>query len=310
MGRNSGVNEDCSSGLNGMEVVRTEVELIADYACETGENPLWHPVERRLYWLDIPAGRIFRYDPDTGAHEQCYESEDAIGGMTLQADGSLLLFMSRGAVRVWRDGVLTTLIDEIPAERQTRFNDVIADPVGRVFAGTMPTGERPGHLYRLRRDGSYMIVQGGLGVSNGLGFTPDRTGMYHTDSDAREIYLYDYEAVTGEVTNRRMFARVPEGEGSPDGLTVDADGYVWSARWDGWCIVRYAPDGTEVLRIEMPTPKVSSLTFGGLDYTDMYITTAGGDDRDANGPHAGALYRINLGIRGVPEFPSRIGIAG
>lgn len=293
-----------------MEVVKAEVELIADYACETGENPLWHPVERRLYWLDIPAGRIFRYDPGTGVHERCFEGEDAIGGMTLQADGSLLLFMSRGAVRIWRDGELTTLIDEIPEERETRFNDVIADPIGRVFAGTMPAENRPGHLYRVRRDCSYEVVQGGLGVANGLGFTPDRTGMYHTDSDARKIYLYDYDAMTGEVSNRRVFARVAEEEGSPDGLTVDAEGYVWSARWDGWCIVRYAVDGTEVMRVEMPTPKVSSLTFGGPDYTDMYVTTAGGNDRGANGPQAGSLYRINLGIRGVPDFPSRIGIAG
>ncbi|HET6569055.1 MAG TPA: SMP-30/gluconolactonase/LRE family protein [Rhodothermales bacterium] len=284
-----------------------EPELIADYACETGEGPLWHPIEQRLYWLDIPAGRLFRYDPVSDVHELCFEGEP-VGGITLQADGSLLFFMARGAVRCWRDGALTTMLDEIPEERNTRFNDVIADPLGGVFCGTMPTDDRPGHLYRMATDGSVRLIEGDLGVSNGMGFTPDRKGMYHTDSTRCTIYRYDFDPVTGDVSDRRVFDQVAEGEGSPDGLTVDAEGCVWSARWDGSCVVRYAPDGTQLMRIPIPTPKVSSLTFGGSDYTDIYVTTAGGENREANGPEAGALYRVNVGILGVAEFPSRIGL--
>ncbi|HET6566954.1 MAG TPA: SMP-30/gluconolactonase/LRE family protein, partial [Rhodothermales bacterium] len=135
------------------KIEKVEPELIADYACETGEGPLWHPIEQRLYWLDIPAGRLFRYDPVSDVHELCFEGEP-VGGITLQADGSLLFFMARGAVRCWRDGTLTTMLDEIPEERDTRFNDVIADPLGGVFCGTMPTDDRPGHLYRMATDGS------------------------------------------------------------------------------------------------------------------------------------------------------------
>src|SRR5215831_17419022 len=115
-----------------------EPELVADHACVVGEGPLWHPDERRLYWVDIGRGRLFRYDPATSGHEMVYEGE-AVGGFTVQADGALLLFMARGAVKIWRDGQLTTVIDELPDERTTRFNDVIADPAGRVFCGTMPT---------------------------------------------------------------------------------------------------------------------------------------------------------------------------
>ncbi len=282
-------------------------ELIADYRCETGEGPLWHPMEKRLYWADIPAGRIFRYDPATGHHEQCYEG-DIVGGFTLQADGSLLLFMDRGAVKIWRDGELTTVLEDIFEERATRFNDVIADPAGRVFCGTMSTPDRPGRLYRLDADGDYTRVVDNVGVSNGLGFTPDRKQMYYTDSTAGKIYLFDYDEKTGDIANQQVFARVPPQEGIPDGMTVDALGHVWSARWDGSCLVRYTPGGIEERRILFPVKKVSSVTFGGSDYTDMYVTTAGGDNKPEEGEGAGALFRLNLGIRGVEEFYSRIGL--
>jgi len=280
-------------------------ELIADYACATGEGPLWHAGEQRLYWADIPTGRMLRYDPVSGTHEQFYEGE-SVGGFTIQADGALLLFMPKGAVRIWREGTITTVMDEIPDERESRFNDVIADPAGRIFCGTMPTKNRLGRLYRLDPDGTVTKLLDGIGCSNGMGFTPDRKRMYHTDSPKREIYLFDYDQDTGAITNQRVFVRTPEGEGVPDGMTVDAEGYVWSARWDGGCLVRYAPDGSEDRRIHFPAEKVSSVTFGGEDYTDIYVTTAGGNNKEANGPGAGALFRINFGIRGVPEFPSRI----
>lgn len=282
-----------------------EPELVADYACVTGEGPLWHPLERLVYWTDIPAGRMFRYNPATGWHEQFYEGE-VVGGFTIQADGALLLFGARGSVRVWRDGQLTTLLDEIPAERDSRFNDVIADPVGRVFCGTMPTRDRLGRLYRLDLDGSVTSVLEGVDISNGLGFTPDRRGLYHTDSNARTITLFDYDQESGAIGNPRVFARHAGSAWVPDGMTVDADGNVWSARWDGGCLVRYAPDGTEDLRIDFPARKVSSAVFGGDDYRDLYVTTAGGDRKAEEGPGAGALFRLRLGVQGVPEFPSRI----
>ncbi|MDH7569847.1 MAG: SMP-30/gluconolactonase/LRE family protein, partial [Armatimonadota bacterium] len=126
-------------------------ELVADYRCVTGEGPLWHPFEKRLYWVDIPKGRLFRYHPASGVHEQCLEGEP-IGGFTIQADGALLLFMARGAVKTWRDGEMHTIVEEIPDERDSRFNDVIADPQGRVFCGTVSTPTRAGRLYRLDPD--------------------------------------------------------------------------------------------------------------------------------------------------------------
>ncbi len=283
---------------------RSVPELIADYACSCGENPLWHPDEKRLYWTDISTGRIFRYDPSTGAHKQCYDGAQ-VGGFTIQEDGALCLFMEKGTIRTWRDGFLETIVPEIADERDSRFNDVIADPKGRVFAGTMATENHPGRLYRVDTDGALAVVLDDCGGPNGMGFTPDRTRMYFTDSTDRTIWLFDYDGLTGGLSNRRVFARTDEEQGTPDGMTVDAEGYVWSARWDGSCVARYTRDGTEVERIEFPVPKTSSCVFGGEDYADLYITTAGGSDRSET-PRAGALFRVRPGVSGVAEFRSRL----
>jgi D-xylonolactonase len=283
-----------------------EPELIADYNCECGEGPLWHPLQKRLYWLDIVNPRMFWYDPATGHHEQ-FNVGRTVGGYTFQADGSLLLFMDRGSVAVWRNGKLKTIVDEIPDEVTTRFNDVHADTQGRVFCGTMPTKDRLGRLYRLDRDGSIRMVLDGIGCSNGMGFTLDRKHMYYTDSEAYTIYLFDYDEATGDLSNQRIFVQHDSSLGLPDGMTVDAQGYVWSAHWDGNALYRYSPKGEEVMRIPFPAKKVSSVTFGGDDYSDMYVTTAGGDKKAEDGPGAGALFRLRVpGVRGLPEYYSRV----
>ena len=284
-----------------------EPELIADYLNHVGEGPLWHVAEKRLYWADIPQGRIFWFDPATGEHAQFFQ-ERQIGGFTIQEDGTLLLFMDRGSIALLRDGELSYLVDEIPDERETRFNDVIADPRGSVFCGTMPTDTQPAKLYRLDPDGSLTVVLENIGLSNGLGFTLDRKQMYYTDSFARKIYIFDYDENTSEISNQRVFVETPEGdeEGIPDGMTVDAEGYVWSARAGGSVLVRYTPEGVEERRISFPAKMVSSVTFGGPDMDEIYVTTIGGDNRDEQGPGAGGLFRLKLGIKGVPDFHSRI----
>jgi len=282
-------------------------EMVADYGCHCGENPLWHPGERRLYWTDITTGRLFHYTPSTGEHENFY-SGDIVGGFTVQSNGDLLLFMDRGAVKVWRDGELIPVIDELPEERDSRFNDVIADPEGRVFCGTMSTSDRAGSLYRLERDCTITRVLKGVGCSNGMGFTPDLKGMYHTDSEVQEVRLYDYKRSTGELSGGELFMGLPSGEGNPDGMTVDSEGCLWSAIWDGGRLARYSTSGNELLRIPFPARKVSSVIFGGDELDELYVTTAGGDSKDREGPGAGGLFRLRPGVRGVPEFPSRIGI--
>jgi len=286
-----------------------QLECLADYGCDTGENPLWHPMEKRLYWCDIPTGRIFRFDPSTGTHEQCYEGRP-VGGFTVQTDGSLLLFMDRGAIANWREGKLVAVLPEIEAERDSRFNDVIADPAGRVFCGTMSSAEQKGSLYRLDLDGSIRRVLTDIGCSNGMAFTPDCKRMYYTDSFAHTIYLFDYDVEDGSLNNQRVFAHFEESDGMPDGATLDADGRLWSAFWDGGCIRRLDANGRVDKTISLPVPNVTSLTFGGEDSADLYITTAGGHNKLEEGPLAGAMFRLKSQARGVPEFFSRIRIPG
>jgi len=284
-------------------------EIVADTTCKTGEGPMWHDAEKKVYWVDIPNGVIHRYDPAIGTYEEFYRGTEMIGGYTFQADGGILLFQDRGAIRLLKDGKVTDVISEIPDEREGRFNDVIADPEGRVFCGTMPIGDRPGRLYRLDPDLTLTVVAEDAGLSNGLGFTPDLEHLYHSDSsDNRIITKLKYDRATGGLSDRQFFFHPGDNEGLPDGMTVDAEGYVWSAQWDGSALIRIAPDGNEVHRIPFPAKKVSSVVFGGKDYRDAYVTTANVRGRDEEGPGAGALFRVNLGVQGRPEFFSRIGL--
>jgi sugar lactone lactonase YvrE len=290
------------------DLLQVKLECLADYGCEIGENPLWHPIERRIYWTDIPGGRLFRYDAATGHHEQCYAGRP-VGGFTIQADGALLLFLDRGTIVNWREGVLTEVVHEVPGELDSRFNDVIADPEGRVFCGTMFTPDRKGRLYRLDLDGSLRLLLEGIGCPNGMAFTHDRKRLYFTDSFAREIYLFDYDIEDGSIANQRVFARFQPSDGFPDGSTLDGEGRLWTAMWDGGCIVRLSADGQIEEILHIPAPKVSSLIFGGDDYRDLYITTAGGNAKITEGPQAGALFRLKAAGQGVSEFFSRISVS-
>ena len=281
---------------------------IADFGCKCGENPLWNPFDKSIYWTDIETGRLFRHTPATGRSEQIY-SGFRVGGFTFQADGSLVLFRDLGNIVVWKDGkVLRTIIDSIPGEEDGRFNDVIADPEGRIFAGTLTDTGRPGRLFRLDRDGKLTQILDGQSCPNGMGFTPDLKQLYYTDAGAFTIYKFDYERATGNVTNFRPWVHGKKEDGYPDGMTVDANGDVWSARWDGYTLIQYGPDGVEKSRVGFPTKKVSSCVCGGDEYSDMYVTTAGGEDRKVNGGQAGTLYAFKPGVKGVAEFYSKIGI--
>jgi len=260
-----------------------ELELIADYACTCGEAPVWHPLEKKLYWADLETGRMFRFDPATKKHEQFYTGP-RVGGYTIQPDGSLLLFRDKGNIAVWKDGkIVKTIVESLPEEQAGRFNDVIADLEGRVFCGTlMDAAPHTGRLYRLDRDGKIAKIRDGVKVCNGMGFTPDLKQFYFTDTMRFTIFKFDYDRKTGALSNESVFVRSPENE--------------------GW------PDGKEKQRIKFPCKKVSSCAFAGDDLSDLYVTTAGGDKKEENGKTAGALYRIKPGVKGTPEFHSRIGV--
>lgn len=286
-----------------------DIERVADTHCATGEGPLWHPGEEVLYWTDIPNGRLYRYDPASDDYERVLDDDVALGGFTIQEDGTLLCFRGGGRVDQFVDGEIipVTVVD---SATHTRFNDVIADFEGRVYAGTMPAGDEPGRLYCLNTDGTITRADKyGYDIPNGMGFTLDGEHFYVTESNAKTIYLYDYDRQTGGLTDRRPFLDLTGENGIPDGMTVDAEGDVWSAWWNGGVVVRYGSDGTERDRLSFPAKKVSCVTFGGPDYEDIYVTTAlDGGDRSTGGDGAGALFRFDApdGLTGSPEFRSAV----
>jgi D-xylonolactonase len=289
-----------------------------------GENPVWHPEDQRLYWTDIIDGRLFRYDPTSATHECVYHGEP-VSGFTIQRDGSLLLFMTRGAVRCLRPGLESRLVLEPDAwfgsepdwaadtgtaydVRNHFLNDVIADPGGRVYVGVLPVGADDGGVFVVEPDGQVRVAASGITGSNGLGFSSNHRTMFCTDSapGVRRIYTFDYELRSGKLTNRRIFAELPAADrGLPDGLTVDSAGFVWSARWEGRCLIRYAPDGMEVQRIEVPAGKVTSVTFAGRDYRDLYVTSAAIETAPEE-MASGSLFRLRTATPGLPEHRSNI----
>ena len=179
------------------------MELIANYKCTTGEGPLWHDSEKVLYWVDIPNGHLYRYDPSSNTHGLVFTGppDAAIGGFTIQQDGALLFFMERGRVIRWANGETHTIIQGLDGEEDSRFNDVIAAPNGTVFCGTMPTDSHPGTLYHLDLKGEMTKVINDVGISNGLGFSNDENVMYYTDSVARKIYAFDFNHFTSAISN-------------------------------------------------------------------------------------------------------------
>ena len=276
------------------------------------ENPLWHPQHQYLYWTDIPCGEMFCYYPHTDTYKQIYSGEP-VGGFTIQADGSLLLFKNRGTVEIWNEGKITTVIDSIPNAENTRFNDAIADPEGRVYSGIIATKDTAGKLYRINLDGSYDVVAEDLLLPNGMGFNKDYTHLYFTDSEAGTIYRFNYDRATGDLSDRQVFIKIPKSEGVPDGMTVDNEDYIWSARWDGGHLYRYSPDGEEVLRIPFPTEKVSCVTFGGENYDRMFVSTARNGDSCVSIQRkwlqdnpAGDIFHLQTGVKGRPELLSKI----
>ena len=289
-----------------------EFQIAADLRCTVGEGPVWHPDVKRLYWTDILSSRIYWYEPASGKSRLCYEGR-IVGGMTLQADDSLLLFMDRGTVAVWRDGrIVRTLLDHIPAETDRRFNDVIADPEGRVFAGAMPFKDlerKRGRLYRLERDGSYQVVLEGIGIPNGMAFTSDRRAFYFIDSLDNVVWKFDYDPGTGALGRRRAFLRFDAArDGHADGMTLDQEDNLWIAMAMGGRVLQFGPDGSRKRSIELPAKFTASVAFGGRDLSDLYVTTGNHPEDEDLGPAAGALMVLNPGAVGVPEFRSRIAI--
>jgi D-xylono/L-arabinono-1,4-lactonase len=284
-------------------MMELSIDPLSNQHCNTGENPYWHPDDGRVYWTDIPNGVLYRYDPTTRSTETIYRG-DPVGGFTLQADGRLLLFRVRDVATLDIRTFNVERLFEYSDPTMQRFNDVHADPLGRVFAGTIGTADDNGGLYLVDLDHGVKKVAVGSRVSNGMAFSFDESTLFWTDTGNRTIFAFDYDRESGSLSNRRVHYRCPDEEHWPDGMAMDRDGNLWSTRWDGGRIVVISPDGTKREEIRLPVGKVSCCFFGGAGGDELFVTTAGGkiDSHTADG----TLYRIRTHTTGRPRFRSRL----
>jgi sugar lactone lactonase YvrE len=283
-------------------------ELALDARAELGEGPSWDPATSRLILVDITAEVVHRFDSATGEDER-FQIGQPVGAAVPTTDGRLVLAVSDGfAFLDPATGLIERIADVDSDVEGTMMNDGKCDPAGRLWAGTKDTkGSRPiGSLYRLGADRRPVRMLTGLTVSNGLGWSPDRKIMYFIDSPTQRIDLFDFDLEDGEIANRRILAEIPQAWGMPDGMTVDADGFLWVAFWGGSAVRRFDPEGAVASTVEFPVSQVTSCTFGGHDLSVLYVTTARDSlsvERLAAQPLAGALFRLAPGVRGQPPHP-------
>lgn len=279
------------------------MECVAAVGATLGEGPVWDAREAALYWVDIPEKRLFRWSESEATrtirlpHHVCSLVPRASGGFIGGGYDGFLAFDSSLA--------LTAIANPEPHLPGNRCNDGKLDRAGRFWAGTMDRAEAAdsGSLYRLDTDLAWHRIDTGYRVTNGPAFSRDGRTLYHTDSARQTVYAFDL-APDGTASNRRVHLQFGEGQGYPDGMTVDAEDCLWIAFWDGWCVRRFTPDGTQIAELPVPVQRPTSCTFGGPDLDRLFITSASRDltpAQKAGQPLAGGLFMVRPGVQGLPD---------
>ncbi len=284
----------------------SEVEHVLAINNKLGEGPVWCSEEQALYWVAIESNCFYRMYPTSMKYE-VFEVGLPIGVLAFRASGGLVMATKSGFAFWDTQKGLRLIADPEAHKPHTRFNDGAVDCQGRFWAGTMcglpeMCKEQEGCLYRLDPDGSVHTMETGLKISNGIGWSPDNKLMYLTDSPLHMIYVYDFDAATGAIENRRPFIHTPEEHGIPDGLAVDSEGFIWSACWGGWKITRYDPAGKAEREIQLPVQYPTSCAFGGERLDELYITsawTALSEEQKKKQLGAGDLFRIKTNLKGL-----------
>ena len=284
----------------------TELIRLHPHRAILGEGPTWRPRENALYWIDLRAPAIFRYDCADGGNEALpVELGDRLGAMVFTADGRMVT-ADRGGLHLIAGGQRRLLAHPDAGQPLNCFNDAKVDANGRLWSGGADTRDTDasGSLWVFDAKANARKVDTGFVCSNGPAFSPDGRRAYFTDSYAYEIWRYDIDPATGEVGPRQSFAKVKPEDGYPDGMTVDAEGFLWNAHWAGWRITRYDPDGRidRVLRVPVPMP--TAIAFGGPDMKRLFITSASLDmtpQQLAEAPWSGCLMACDLDIAGLPD---------
>ena len=270
-----------------------------------GEGPHWSHTSQCLYRVDILAPAVLITSAD-GYELKRMDMPEPVGAVVPCLSGELLVALSSGIYLRNEQGQLSLLADPESDRPGNRFNDGKCDSQGRFWIGSMSMDGSPngaGALWRIAIDGSATKMLDDVHLANGLGWSPDDSKFYFTDSGRSRIDVIDFDIENGELGERRLFVEVTDG-GVPDGLAVDAEGFVWSARWDGGCVVRYDPDGVMERTVKLPVPRPTSCTFGGKDGKTLFITSArvGLSAADLQAaPASGGLFAIDVPTAGLSE---------
>jgi len=285
-----------------------KLELVIDSKSALGEGAIWHLQNKVLYWVDIDPGLVHAYDPVSGANKTVSVGQP-VGTVVPRAKGGVMVALRDGIGALdLKTGKLEIIANPEKDLAGNRFNDGKCDPAGRFWAGTL--GKSGGSLYRMDADLAVKKVFGGVRTSNGIAWSLDKKVMYFIDTPTGEVASFDYDNATGEVSNRRVAVKVPSENGHPDGSTLDVDGNLWVAHWDGWNVTCYdVRTGKSLRSVRMPCARITSCAFGGPDLDILYITSArtgiSASDLEKQ-PLAGGLFRIRPGVRGIPA-PEFIG---
>jgi sugar lactone lactonase YvrE len=276
-------------------VMSRELVTLLHGAAVLGEGPCWDEDRNRLIWVDIRGKALHLYDPQSDT-DTLHTLEHAIGAAVPVSDGRLLLALKDGLYFYDDNSRELTFITHPESHLlNNRFNDGKCDPMGRFWIGSMDNDglETTGSLYCLHADLRITKEVEHVGVSNGLGWSPDGTAMYYIDSMVRKVYAFDYEASTGRISNQTTLHEFTQEDGFPDGMTVDADGMLWIAFWQGSRVDRIDPTSMTVLEtITIPALLATSCAFGGPLLNELYITSARSGPGDE---HGGSLYKVGLG---------------
>ena len=270
-----------------------------------GEGPVWDDRRQVLHWVDIYNRRVHTFDPET-RQDSFVEIASLVSGLFIVDGRHLVLAQENGLSTLDLETEQTNPLVAIEANQpDNRLNDVRCDRQGRLWVGTMNNHEKPAaNLYRYDLDGSLHVMETGLSISNGLGWSPDQKTFYLTDSPRQVIYAYTFDAESGQVSNRHTQVDLTHESFYPDGLTIDAEGCIWVAMWNGWCVIRFDPQGQEMMRVPLPVSLVTSCTFGGPNLTDLFITTASAGLSQAElgqSVAAGDLFRLSTDVTGLPS---------
>ncbi len=278
-----------------------EPRCVWPVAATLGEGPLWSEPEQALWFVDIKQNHIHRFDPASGA-KQTWDTPQSPGFIV--PDGSAFIVGLQSGLHLFtpETGAFALLYPVDADKPGNRLNDGARDPSGRLWFGTMDNGEAAptGSLYRLDLDGP-KAVDSGICITNGPCFSPDGKILYHTDTLKKTIYAFDL-AEDGTLSNKRVWVRIEDGAGYPDGSVTDAEGCVWVGLYAGWAARRYAPDGKLISAVRFPCANITKLAFAGPDLKTVYATTAwkglSAADRAAQ-PLAGGLFCFESEVAGL-----------